>query len=339
MSTALRSPPAPVRTTDLAVTGIGVVVPEDAAGAGVGAGAGDGTAGWFDHRTRLGPRGFKYLPSGAQYLLASVRAAVADRGGPDPAPPARRGLVLATNGGLADLFDSMDRTVAETGADGLGPALAPYFAVNVLGSRPAAEQDLKGFALTVGSPRTAALEAVQAGARALAAGRADTLVVGACEQAPRGPGGGAEQGSVALVLERPAAARSRGARVHGVCRTASLFAPPRALAEPDGRRRLAALTRRTLAGLLEAGAPVPRVHYVLDGSAAAAAVAEAVSEALGEGTPPAPGSVSPAGAGCLGPALHLARMLTGAAPDRLLVTATCEGHVAFALVDKEIPPC
>ncbi|MFJ3090887.1 beta-ketoacyl synthase N-terminal-like domain-containing protein [Streptomyces sp. NPDC086838] len=298
--------------TQWAVTGVGAVAPE--------AGAEDGA--WFDHRVRLGPRGYKYLPAAAQYLLAAARGALDDGGRCEAVPPERRGAALALNGGFAELFDAMDRQVAvEGGAAGLSPATAPYFAVSLLGSRLTAELALKAFALTLATPRVAALEAVEAGGRALAAGRCDTLVVGAAEhRLPGSPAGRGEQGAIAMTLEPRAAAEARGARVRGTVAARSLFVPPgREL--PDGL--VPGAVRRLLPDLDTA----VEVHHVTDGSPFASAVGAEVDRAAGT-----TGRVTPAGSGCLTGAQALAGMLTGPPGTRLLLTATGEGHAALALV-------
>ncbi|MFE0799687.1 beta-ketoacyl synthase N-terminal-like domain-containing protein [Streptomyces sp. NPDC058812] len=301
-----------------AVTGVGGVAPE--------AGAEDGD--WFDHRVRLGPRGYKYLPAAAQYLLAAARDALADGGRTDAVPADRRGAALALNGGFAGLFDTMDRRIAlEGGAAGLSPATAPFFAVSLLGSRLTSELSLKAFALTLASPRVAALEAVEAGGRALAAGRCDTLLVGAAEhrlpesRAGDGfPAGDGEQGAVALTLEPWSAAEARGARVRGTVAARSMFVPP-------GREPPAGLVSGAVRRLLSDLDTTVEVHHVLDGSPFASAVAAAVDRAAG-----ATGRVTPAGSGCLAAAQALAGSLTGPPGTRLLTTATREGHAALALV-------
>ncbi|MEW2050567.1 beta-ketoacyl synthase N-terminal-like domain-containing protein [Streptomyces sp. NPDC005476] len=295
-----------------AVTGVGSVAPET--------GAGDGD--WFDHRVRLGPRGYKYLPAAAQYLLAAAREALADGGRTDAVPADRRGAAFALNGGFAELFDTMDRRIAlEGGAAGLSPATAPYFAVSLLGSRLTSELGLKAFALTSASPRVAALEAVEAGGRALAAGRCDTLLAGAAEhRLPKSPAGDGEQGAVALTLEPRAAAEARGARVRGTVAARSLFVPP-------GRELPAGLIPGAVRRLLSDLDTEVEVHHVSDGSPFGSAVAAAVNRAAG-----ATGRVTPAGAGCLAAAQALAGLLTGPPGTRLLTTATREGHAALALV-------
>lgn len=262
---------------ELAVTGVGVVSPwGDTPGRAAAADGAPAPGGgpWFDHRTRLGPRGYKYLPAAARYALAAARAALADGGCPDAVPADRRGLVLATNAGLAGLFDAMDRAVAREGAAGIAPASAPYFAVNVLGNRLAAELSLNGFALTVATARTAALDALSTGALALAAGRCESLLLAVAEEPPPGPGGASrgEQGAVVLALEPPGAARARGAGVRATVASRSLFLPPAALDGPRGRAR----ARRMLADALA------RLLRPADGPAAGPAAGRDAGPARGE---------------------------------------------------------
>jgi 3-oxoacyl-[acyl-carrier-protein] synthase II len=343
---------------ELAVTGVGVVSPwgdsADVASAAGGAPmprAGD----WFDHRERLGPRGYKYLPAAAQYALAAARGALADRGRPDAVPANRRGLLLATNAGLAGLFDAMDATVAESGAAGISPASAPYFAVNVLGNRLAVELALNGFALTVATARTAAVDALSTGALVLASGRADSLVLAAAEEpVPDGRGGGGEQGAAVLTLESPAGARARGSAVRATLRVRSLFIPPAALADAAGRFRADRVLTSALAELTASTDPSVGVHLDLDDSQVAEAVASAVvavtarrpADGLPTGSPagpgPADGPTAPTHGlppdrlprtGCLGPALAVAHAVTADdGADRLVVCATRAGHVAVVRV-------
>lgn len=321
---------------DVAVTGVGVVSPwGDEAEVAAAYGGLPAEGAWFDHRVRLGARGYKYLPAAAQYVLAAARDAVADGDWGAGVAADRRGLLLATNAGLAGVYDTMDATVAEQGADGISPALAPYFAVNVLGNRLAAELSLHGFALTVATARTAALDALSTGALALAAGRCGALLLAATEEpVPAARGGGGEQGAAVLALEPLAAARARGAAVHATLRARSVFLPPGALDRREGRERAARVLDRVLHELHERvpGAPVPQVHLDLDTSPVSEAVAGALTAtrmraAAAQDEPP------PRRTGCLGPALALAHAVT--APEggeRLVVSATGAGQVAFVRV-------
>ncbi|MFD0444511.1 beta-ketoacyl synthase N-terminal-like domain-containing protein [Streptomyces rhizosphaericus] len=199
----------------------------------------------FDFRTALGRHGYKYLPAASQYFLAAAKRALA-QAGPDALAavgPEERGAAVGTNSAALALHHTMDRTVTATGAGDLSPVTAPYFSINLFGSRLATEHDLKGFNLTFTSPRVAGLEALQTGQRALATGRARRLLAGATEEAlPEGEPGAdtSEAGAVALVLEPEPAARGRGRRrwagwasARSSCRR-RWPPPPRG---PSGRRR------------------------------------------------------------------------------------------------------
>lgn len=344
-----------VSADELVVTGAGVVTPwGDSPEAAAAAGgvpmvdAGD----WFDYRDRLGPRGYKYLPAAAQYALAAARGALADGGRPDAVPADRRGFLLATNAGLAGLFDAMDATVAESGAAGISPASAPYFAVNVLGNRLAGELALKGFALTVATARTAALDALSTAAVVLASGRADTLVLVATEdRVPESRGGGGEQGAVVLTLETPVGARARGSAVRATVRVRSLFVPPAALDDRAGRTRAVLALTTKLAELTAPGDRPVGLHLDLDGSP----VAEAVVSAVAARGPIPPGGAPPTDTpehsgfgpavdaapriGCLGPALAVAHAVTARdGGSRLIVCATGAGHVALVRVSPVTVP-
>ncbi|MFJ4525786.1 beta-ketoacyl synthase N-terminal-like domain-containing protein [Streptomyces sp. NPDC088810] len=288
---------------DVVVTGVAAVVPNP----------GEPSGAWFDADAELGPRGHKYLPPGTRYLLAAGRRALRSATTPERVPPERRGLVVGTNNGLAPLFRDMDRTVVDTGAAALRPALAPYFAVNVLAARLAAEQSFKGFSCTLTTPGVAGVEALQTAVRALLLGRADLVTVVAVEDraVPVEEARTPEEGAVALVLERRAAAERRGAPVRGAVRAACSFVPPGA----DGE------LRRAVEDLLSAVASEPPapVHPVLDASDRGRAVAALLG---------APARRSAARAGCLVPLLVAAEPFTAGGGQRVVVTATAPGHLA-----------
>ncbi|MFF3145330.1 3-oxoacyl-ACP synthase, partial [Streptomyces sp. NPDC057927] len=188
-------------------------------------------------------------------------------------------------------------------------------------SRLATEHQVNGFTLTVNSPRTAALDALGAGARALAADRADLLVVGTTEESlPAGEpdADGSDTGAVALVCAR--AGGPPPASSYGTVRVRDAFLAP-------GTRYGRALENAWRALTDEGDRPL-RVDAVVDDSP----VGEAVKAWLGNRC--ADLTVSPAGAGALTPLRHLAAAL--AARDghgRIVVTAAAEGNVAFARLD------
>ncbi|WAP56235.1 beta-ketoacyl synthase N-terminal-like domain-containing protein [Streptomyces sp. S465] len=307
---------------------------------GVGTVSADG----FDFRTALGRRGYKYLPAASQYFLAAAKRALA-QAGPDALEavgPEERGAAVGTNSAAVALHHTMDRTVTATSAGDLSPATAPYFSINLFGSRLATEHDLKGFNLTFTSPRVAGLEALQTGQRALLTGRARRLLAGATEEAlPEGePGaGGSEAGAVALVLEPETAARSRGAAVLGRVGVRSFFLPPRVAASAEGAGQAAALLRHALDALGHRPDRPLTVTAVLDGSPVGEAVAAALNDQalVGQalGGQPATGKPDrvPAGAGALEPVARVAAALAApAGHTHAVVTAAAEGNTAVCLV-------
>ncbi|WP_055555222.1 beta-ketoacyl synthase N-terminal-like domain-containing protein [Streptomyces sp. NBRC 110028] len=296
-------------------------------------GVGEVEADGFDFRAELGRRGYKYLPSASQYVLAAAKRALADAGEDalTAAGPERRGAAVGTNSAATSLHHAMNRTVVGAGGAGaLSPATAPYFSINLFGSRLATEHDLKGFNLTVTSPRVAGLEALQTGARAVAAGRASRLLAGATEEAlPEGEPGAdtSEAGAVALLLEPAAAVAERGGRAYGRVGVVTFFLPP-ALAVPAGGAGAAAeALRDALAALGHRPGTPPTVTAVLDGSPVGEAVGEAVVAAF-------PGAERvPAGAGCLAPLAHVAAALRHPTDHaHAVVTAAAEGNTAVCLV-------
>ncbi|GAA3785057.1 hypothetical protein GCM10022403_019820 [Streptomyces coacervatus] len=305
----------------LDVLGLGVVLP----GADKPADARTVTAapapGWFDVVTALTGRGYRRLPTACQYLLAATRSALDDAGdAPDAVPAERRGVVVGTNNAGMALMEEQDRSILEEGADAITPITAPYFAMSLFASRLAVEHTVHGFTLTTNSPRTAGFDALQAGARALARGRADVLVVGATEdELPRPEPGadGSDIGAVALVCA-PSAEGINNPSAYGSCRIRNAFLAPGAAPADALDDAWAALT---------ADGPLPRhVDAVLDDSATGRAVADWLAGKAGTV------SITPAGAGCLSPMRHLvARLATGDdGPEHVVVTAAAEGNVAFA---------
>ncbi|QNP64485.1 beta-ketoacyl synthase N-terminal-like domain-containing protein [Streptomyces genisteinicus] len=345
--------PAPAGQ-DLIVSGIGVVTPwSDTPATAVRAARPAVSGGWFDHRERLGRRGYKYLPSATQYFLAATKQAIADTGlpldgadGADDADRAagagaaggarlaaeeRRGAAVGTNSAAAALHDEMDRTVLAEGADALSPATAPYFSINLFGSRLATEHALKGFNLTLTSPRTAGLEALESGARSVRLGRASWLLAGATEEALPGTQAGAdlsERGAVALVLEPTERVRAREGRGYGHCRVRSFFLPPRTAAGPRGADRVRERIGAALASMCAGPVPEHRVIAVVDESPVATAVATALGPAA---------SLVRAGAGSLEPLLQVAGALAGLTGPVAVVTAAREGNLAVALLTP--PEC
>ncbi|MFY1670046.1 beta-ketoacyl synthase N-terminal-like domain-containing protein [Plantactinospora sp. WMMB334] len=315
---------------DAVVTGIGVCAPPERPAAG---------GAWFDVRSQLGRRGYKYLPAACQYLLVAGRQALDDATGclddptgrpdgatgrPDGAAGQGRGVVVGTNNGVAALHDEQDRTVIAEHAAELSPVTAPFGAVNVLTSRLSMEHGFTGISLTLTTPLVAGLEAVQVGARAFAAGRSALLLAGAMEQAVPAPEAAApEEGAVVLVLEPPERARARGAAGYGRCAVRTLLLPP-ALDTGAARDRAAAAVRAAAAELGAARVPV---YALLDDSPVSELVAGAVPAAAGPVR-----DTGPPAAGSLTPMLRLAERLRAGDGDSLLVTAAGTGNVAMVRI-------
>lgn len=294
---------------DLVVTGIGAALPpEDPAPSDVD---------WFDFRAQLDERGYKYVPRGAQMLLAAARRAFDDAARPRFAEDGDAegcGVALASNNCASRLHASIDDTVRSGGLNTLRPATAPFFSVNLFLSRLAIEHGLKGFSLALHTPRTAGLETFEAGERAVRQGRASWLVLGATEDplsAVEPEAADSDDGAVVFVAEP--AGRHHTERPYGRCVVRSLFVSPSAT---TARERLSA-------ALTELGAtPDWPVRLVCDDSP----VADVVAAGLG-------GRVDRelAGPGALRPMAVVASALRGGEPT-VVVGATATGNVALAAV-------
>ena len=311
----------------IAVTGAGVACPwaedpEHALHVPTG-GAADGA--WFDVAARLGGRGYKYLPAASQYLLAAARAALRDAGGDlERTPPERRAATTGTNSGAAPVHEQIDRELLAGGPDALSPMLAPYFSINLIPGRLATESRLKGFSLTLTTPRVAGLEAIEAAHRAISLGRADLVLAGAAEAPPPIVAGVApEAGAGVLVLEREAAARERGARVRGTCQIATCFISPSTLGSARGRAAAALTLDETLARLGAEGEPA---WVTADGSHVAGSVAASLERRC------LTTAARPAGAGCLRPLLDVAGLLAAGGGPTLLAASAPQGNVALVRV-------
>lgn len=331
---------------DVVVTGIGLLCPWTDSPANALAGGPRPAVSddaWFDVKAQLGPRGYKYLPPACQYLLVAARRALTDSGDClDAVDEDRRGAAVGTNHAASALRDSMNRTVIDGHANDLSPATAPFFSINLSGSRLSIQHGLKGFNLTVTSPRVAGLEAVEIGSRSVALRRSSLLLAGATEApvAAHEPGvDTAEAGAVVLVIEPYEAAVARGATVYGSCRVRTFFLPPRLLESWEGRERAGCIVREVLNALLSNTDEMPPIHAVLDDSAVSATVAEMLRrsadhvDAIGSFGE----SQRPVGGGCLEPMLHVAGLLTTADRECIVATAAAEGNVALARLSPRPP--
>ncbi|MGW2812600.1 beta-ketoacyl synthase N-terminal-like domain-containing protein [Streptomyces sp. NPDC001415] len=312
---------------EAAVAGVGLVVPPS--------GLAHGEA-WFDYRTRLGPRGYKYLPDACQYLLAAAREALSSPGGEaatEPFAEERRAAVVGTNSAVAALHSEIEETVRQDGIRLLSPMTTPFFSVNLVASKLSTEHRMKGFNLTLTSPRVAGFEALHVAAQELAEGRGDVVLAGAAEAADPHSGKATPEEGAALFVLRPTDA---GLKADGaLLRTALCFVPPSALDRAPGRERADRAVREALDALHAPGptgsGPVS-VRLVTDGSPVAAAVETSVRAWCG-GRVRVAQALSTPRAGALTPVELLVRALRTAGPGtHVVAVAGREGNTAFALV-------
>ncbi|WP_016909497.1 beta-ketoacyl synthase N-terminal-like domain-containing protein [Streptomyces xiaopingdaonensis] len=310
-----------VSTGELAVAGMGIVAPGLSGPEDALAPAGRAVPGWFQARVALPGRGYRRLPDACKYLLAASRLAVGDAG--DRFAETRRhhrAAAVGINNTGAALLEELDRTIMREGAEEMSPSASPFIAMSSFASRLSMEHGINGFNLTVNSPVTAGLEALQIAARAVAAGRAGAVLVGAVEEElspSQAIGAGSEAGAVVLHCEPVA---EGGAR-YGTCSARSAFLAPDGVAS-----NAAAVLDRLVGGDLP-----DRIDAVLDGSPVGTAVARWLDRLTGEcevvGVP------APLQAGCLAP---LQRVMGLFAQEhtvptrRAVLAASAQGTVAYA---------
>ncbi|MFF5206334.1 beta-ketoacyl synthase N-terminal-like domain-containing protein [Streptosporangium sp. NPDC000396] len=308
----------------LAVTGLGVIAPGVTGPGDALRPASPPEEDWFQLTTALPGRGYKRLPSGSKYLLAAARAALADaRGYVESVEPELRGAVVGTNNANAALLDEMDRTIIDEGAAALSPTTAPFMAMSLFSSRMSPEHGLNGFNLTANSPGSAGIESLQIAARALAAGRASVLLVGAVEEAPPAEqfDGAADVGAAVLVCEGTETAVARGARIYGLCEVRTAFLDP---SGPDTGDVLDRLWGDT---------PSWHVDAVIDDSP----VGTAVRAWLSARFPDPAFTMVPTStdAGCLAPVRRVVGRLAGG-PERItgqaVLAASAHGNLALAVL-------
>jgi 3-oxoacyl-[acyl-carrier-protein] synthase II len=315
---------------NMVITGLGVIAPGVEAPAQALRPAVPPEPGWFDVGRALPGRGYKRLPSGSQYLLAAARAALQDAGDClEGVHPDRRGVVVGTNNACAPVLDTMDHIIMAEGAGALSPTMAPFMAMSLFASRLSVEHTLRAFNLTANSPGTAGLEALGIGARALAAGRAGVLMLGAVEEAPSSPlpWGGADVGAVVLIGESAAAAAARHAWVYGTCRVRSAFV------DPEDVSAAPQILNDLWVAAVGDDPPPAHVDSVLDDSKVAAAVGAWLME-----RPGADGAVSltvPTDAGSLTPLRRVVGLLAAGiegTPPRAVLTASAQGNLALVVL-------
>ncbi|WP_051888217.1 beta-ketoacyl synthase N-terminal-like domain-containing protein [Streptomyces seoulensis] len=317
------------RTTvaEATVAGVGLVVPP----AGLARGAA-----WFDYRTRLGPRGYKYLPDACQYLLAAAREAMGSPGGEvmtQLLAEERRAAVVGTNSAVAPLHAEIEETVRQDGIRLLSPMTTPFFSVNLVAAKLSTEHGIKGSNLTLTSERVAGVQALHVAAQQLAEGRCDVVLAGATEAADPLCGTATPEEGAALFMLRP---REAGTTADSASlRTALCFLPPAALDRAAGRERARHAVCAALDALHAPSLPasgLASVRLVTDASPVAAAVETSVRAWCGTRASVTTKLSGPR-AGALAPVELLARALRADGPGaHLVVVAGRSGNAALALI-------
>ncbi|MGW7272432.1 beta-ketoacyl synthase N-terminal-like domain-containing protein [Streptomyces sp. NPDC054864] len=308
----------PLTSAEFVVTAVGRALPPDPT-----------PPQWFDQRAELG-RGYRHLPPSCQYLLTAVKRALAQDGIREAMlalPEEDRAVAVGTNHGVSAVHADIDEATVSGEAHLISPTGAPYFSPNLVASRVSMEHGLKGFSLAVHSPRSAGLEALQAGLRALRSGRARWLLAGATEaplpeadKTAVHSSGRIEDGALALVVEDAAAVRSRGGRPLGSVHLRSVSLSPYAAGSAEGTERARSALAAAFAGLGIDDPAGLHTCLIADGSPVARAVGAALADPV------------PAGTGCLLAVQELADALVHPRGERLIVTATAGGGITAARV-------
>ncbi|GGV11579.1 beta-ketoacyl synthase N-terminal-like domain-containing protein [Streptomyces spectabilis] len=310
-----------MNTGELAVAGLGIVAPGVLGPEGALAPAVEVSPGWFRADVALPGRGYRRLPDACKYLLAASRLAVGDAG--DRFARTERNLraaAVAVNNTGAALLEELDHTIMREGADAMSPSSSPFIAMSSFAGRLSMEHDITGFNLTVNSPVTAGIEALRIAARAVAAGRAAAVLVGAVEEAlspSQATGPRTEAGAVVLHCEPAAGASAR----YGTCRARGAFLDPGA----------AAADAAAVLGPLVGEDPPGRIDAVLDDSPVGAAAARWLDR-LG-GACEVVVVPSPAQAGCLAPLRRVLGLFAQEHPAparRAVLAASAQGTLACA---------
>lgn len=306
---------------ELAVAGLGLVAPGVSGPEGALGPGGEAAPGWFRAEVALPGRGYRRLPDACKYLLAASRLAVGDAGGRFAKTERNlRGAAVAVNNTGAALLEELDHIIMREGAEEMSPSSSPFIAMSSFASRLSMEHDITGFNLTVNSPVTAGLEALQIAARAVAAGRARAVLVGAVEEAlspAQSTCPGSEVGAAVLHCEPAAGGQAR----YGTCRARGAFL------DPDAAASNVAAALAPLVG----DDPPGRIDAVLDDSA----VGTAAARWLGHLTGACEVVLVPssAQAGCLVPlqrVLGLFAQEHTAPARRAVLAASAQGTIAYA---------
>lgn len=171
-----------------------------------GAGDGAGTEDWFNPVDFLGKRGTRLLPRGAQ--LTAACATLLPFAGLESIPAHRRGVWVATSTFAEQMHATMDEIIRVDGSNGLSPAQAPYFSVNLVASRLSKDVQSHGMATTITTPGTGLADALAAALLAIRAGRVDRALVACTEVSVPSESEPVRDGSVSFLLDQEGLAES-----------------------------------------------------------------------------------------------------------------------------------
>ena len=231
----------------VAITGLGVVAPCGLGVEAFWAGLHEAPAperlrrvAGFDPSAVLSVKDARHTDRFAQFTLVAAAEALADAGLTEAGhDPARVGVVQGTGIGGAATFEAQVGVLAERGERRVSPFTAPMVMPNGGAAAVSLRWGFQGPCETITTACAAGTHAIGAGARLVAAGRADVVVAGGAEtvltptniaaftnmtalspsglsrpfDADRDGFAMAEAGAV-VVLEELGAARARGARVY-----------------------------------------------------------------------------------------------------------------------------
>ncbi len=309
-------------TGELTIGGLGIIAPGISGPRQALDPAAPPAPGWFRADVALPGRGYRRLPDACKYLLAAARLAISDSGDRFlEHEPDSRAAVVATNNVSAALMEELDSTIILKGAEELPPSLTPFMIMSLFASRLSMEHEITGFNLTVNSPVTAGLEAIQIASRAIAAGRASAVLVGAVEEAlspTQFAGTGSQTGAVVLACE----SAGTGATGYGTCRARSAFLDP----AQTGDAAVAAAF-----GQLIGADPPDQIDAVVEDSALGAAAVRWLERLAGEVEVVV--VPTPMHAGCLVPLQRVAGLLAQHHPTRTrraVLAAGGQGTIALA---------
>jgi len=265
----------------------------------------------YNRTTRLGISAVRLALTDAGLAEAGAGAGAGASSAPGAARSEELGVIVASTFGHLDTLMEYDRSLATDGIQRTNPALMPLGLPSAPGAAIALSFVAKAFSITLADEGASSLDAVALGARLLAEGRARVCVVvgafspfleltvaamrsgilatgGHVRVFDRGRAGTAfGEGAAALVMEREAEARLRGAPIKGlVAGQASTFASRTAAsvaAAPNGAA--AAISRACILALWAARIDPSQLGVVSSGAngsvAGDLAEASALREVLG----------------------------------------------------------